>query len=246
VFLAGALGLGSFLVWAVGGLPDFGRYSGPYGTVLNRVAVPERRGTDVVTSVVFDYRGVDTMGEEFILFAAVMGVLLLLRPERGRAKAQPDRKEPAVLPRPGDAARVVGLGMVGPTALLGLYIVAHGYLTPGGGFQGGAVLATASGMLFLAGRYRAFDRVHPIVAADALEGAGAGSFVALGFIALGVGGAFLENVLPLGTPGSLLSAGVIPLLNFGVGVAVAAGFVLLIGEFLEEAFTPDAATRGSP
>ena len=48
------------------------------------------------------------------------------------------------------------------------------------------------------------------------------------------GGAFLENVLPLGKTGSLLSAGTIPVINLFVGLEVAAGFALLFAEFLEE------------
>ena len=46
--------------------PEFGEFHGAYGQMLNRVAVPERHTTNVVTSIVFDYRGLDTMGEEFI------------------------------------------------------------------------------------------------------------------------------------------------------------------------------------
>ena len=74
LFLVGGLGLGALLVWAMTGLEPFGGYPGPYGTILNRVAVTERHATDVVTAVVFDYRGLDTMGEELILFASVIGV----------------------------------------------------------------------------------------------------------------------------------------------------------------------------
>jgi multicomponent Na+:H+ antiporter subunit B len=74
VFLAAAVVAGAFLLWGLTGLPDYGVYNGPYGDVLNRVAVAERKATNVVASVTFDYRGVDTMGEEYILFAAVLGV----------------------------------------------------------------------------------------------------------------------------------------------------------------------------
>ena len=58
VALGGLLGL---MLWGFAGLPDFGDYRGPYGEILNRVAVPERSTTDVVTAVNFDYRGFDTL-----------------------------------------------------------------------------------------------------------------------------------------------------------------------------------------
>src|SRR3954469_4160857 len=82
VFLVAAAGLGVLLIWGLAGLPDFGDYSGVYGETLNRVAVAERHATALVTAVNFDYRGFDTLGEEFILFAAVLGLALLLREQR--------------------------------------------------------------------------------------------------------------------------------------------------------------------
>src|ERR1700736_989814 len=57
VFLLAGLVLGGLFVWGFGGLPSFGHYRGVYGSVLNRVSVPERHVTDVVTAVNFDYRG---------------------------------------------------------------------------------------------------------------------------------------------------------------------------------------------
>jgi multicomponent Na+:H+ antiporter subunit B len=77
-------------------------------------------------------------------------------------------------------------------------------------------------------------RVSPQALTDAAEAAGAGGYVAVGLLGLAVGGAFLLNVLPLGTPGKLLSAGTVPLINLLVGLEVAAGFVLLLSEFLEQ------------
>ena len=83
-------GLLALLVWGFAGLPDFGDFHGAYGQLLNRVAVPERSTTDVVTAVNFDYRGFDTLGEEFILFAAVIGVASMLRTLRGERIRRPD------------------------------------------------------------------------------------------------------------------------------------------------------------
>ena len=242
MFLAAASVVAGVLVWGLTGLPDFGDYHGPYGTILDRVAVGERHGTNVVTAVVFDYRGVDTMIEEYILFASVIGVTLLLRRQRGERERPPSEvAKGRGEPEPSEAARVMGLGLVGPVILLGLYVVAHGALTPGGGFQGGVVLATASGLVFLTGSFLSFERVNPIPLIDLAEGAGAAGYPALGLLGFGGGGAFLTNVLPLGRPGSLLSAGLIPLIDLAVGLAVAAGIVLILSEFLEQTL----AIRGS-
>jgi multicomponent Na+:H+ antiporter subunit B len=69
---------------------------------------------------------------------------------------------------------------------------------------------------------------------DLSESTGAAGYVAVGLLGLAAGAAFLENVLPLGRPGALLSAGTIPLINVSVGLEVAGGFVLLLSEFLEQ------------
>jgi hypothetical protein len=90
LFGVSAAGLAALLLWSVAGLPDFGHYRGPYGNVLNQVVPGERHVTNVVSAVVFDYRGIDTLGEEFILFSAAMGVALLLRDAREEEQRRPD------------------------------------------------------------------------------------------------------------------------------------------------------------
>ena len=79
VFGVAAAGFAALLIWGTLGIPDFGHYRGRYGQILNHAAVKERQATNTVTAIVFDYRGLDTMGEEFILFSAVLGIVLLLR-----------------------------------------------------------------------------------------------------------------------------------------------------------------------
>jgi multicomponent Na+:H+ antiporter subunit B len=235
VFLAAAAVAGVLLLWGLTGLPDYGIYAGPYGDVLNQVAVAERKATNVVASVTFDYRGVDTMGEEYILFAAVLGVAILLRAQRDEREEPPD-EDAADRHAPGtsDAVRVVGLALVGPVVLYGLYLVAHGHLTPGGGFQGGVVLATAALLVYLSGEYVTLRRVSPVLVTDVAESTGAASYVAIGLLGVAAGATFLTNFLPLGQPGDLLSAGTIPLINMAIGLEVAGGFMLLISEFLEQ------------
>ena len=235
LFLAGAAGLAVFLVWGYAGLPDFGHYLGPYGDVLNAVAVPERHITDVVTAVNFDYRGFDTLGEEFILFAAVIGVAILLRAQRDEEEREPlEFAFGRSAPRTSDAVRGLAIGLVGPTVVTGVYIVVHGHLTPGGGFQGGVVLATALLLVYLAGEYSFLRRAAPISLIEVSEAIGAGAFALIGFAGLVGGVAYLENVLPLGDIGALNSAGTVPLINLSVGLEVAAGFVLILVEFLEQ------------
>jgi multicomponent Na+:H+ antiporter subunit B len=235
MFLGAAAVLGAFLLWGFSGLPSFGHGLISAGEMLNRVSVAQRHITDVVTAVNFDYRGIDTMGEEFIFFAAVVGVALIMRPQPGEgARHVEDYAFGRAVPPTSDAVRVLGLGLAAPTVLFALYVVAHGHLTPGGGFQGGVILATGVLLIYLAGE---FDHLHGLygeAAVERAEAAGAAAYVAIGFLALVSGSAFMTNVWPLGTTGHLVSAGSVPLINTAVGVEVGAGFVLLLNTFLRQ------------
>jgi multicomponent Na+:H+ antiporter subunit B len=233
LFGTSAVAIGALLAWGLAGLPAFGGFYGEYGQILNGVAGRERHVTNVVSAIVFDYRGFDTLGEEFILFAAVMGVALLLR------EARDDRERPRDEAR-SDAVRAVGLAMVPATVVFGLYVVAHGYLTPGGGFQGGIALGSGLVLLYAAGRYRALRAASPQALVDFAEGTGAGGYAAVGVASLIAGSLYLQNFMNLGTKGTLAAGGTIPLLNGASAVAVAAGLVLLCHEFLEEVMYPDS------
>jgi multicomponent Na+:H+ antiporter subunit B len=233
VFAVGAIGVTTGLVWGLTGAPPFGHYRGPYGDILNRRAVPERHATNVINAVTFDYRGIDTVGEEFILFAAVMGVTLLLRRQREEEESRRrDRDRP--LHEANDALRISALTLLAPAVLFGIYLVAHGHLTPGGGFQGGMILGAAPILVCLSGRVVLRRRTNPMGPLEFGEGLGAGGFVAIGMVGLVATGAFLQNVWPLGQIGSIFSGGMLPVINLSVGLEVGAGIVIVLYEFLEQ------------
>jgi multicomponent Na+:H+ antiporter subunit B len=120
------------------------------------------------------------------------------------------------------------------TVLLAVYITAHGHLTPGGGFQGGVIGATALLLVYIGGEYMALRRVRPLTLVEVAKASGAGAFVLIGIGGILFAAAFLDNFLPVRAPGELVSAGTIPLLSFAVGLEVAGGFVLLLSEFLDQ------------
>jgi multicomponent Na+:H+ antiporter subunit B len=235
IFVVGAAVLAGLLLLALADLPGFDTATPLYGQIINDVAVEERSATAVVSAVNFDYRAFDTLGEEFILFAAILGLALLLREARDERLGPidddaPDRRPPAT----SAALRLLTVLTVPFTALFGIYITTHGHLTPGGGFQGGVIAATALLLVYLGGSYLAMRRVRPLSLVEVAKAAGAAAFVLIGLSGLIAGGAFLENVLPLGDPGNLLSGGAIPLLSCAVGLEVAGAFVLLASEFLDQ------------
>jgi multicomponent Na+:H+ antiporter subunit B len=235
-FLAGIGGLAAFYLWGVVGLPGFGKYPGPYGDVINAIAVAQTHATGVVSAVNFEYRGFDTVGEEFILFIAAIGVAVVLRQLRGETERSPeDMARDRRVPPTSDAVRMAALLFTGPTLVVGWWLTSHAQTTPSGGFQGGVVMATAFLLVYLAGQFLAFKRMSPTDLVDAVGAVGAGGFAATGLSALFIGLSYLSNVLPLGhMPGEVDSSGTIALISFFVGIEVAAAFALIVSELVEQ------------
>ncbi|HEY6791685.1 MAG TPA: MnhB domain-containing protein [Trebonia sp.] len=236
VFLVGAVGLAAFYLWGLSGLPGFGRYPGPYGFIISHVAVAQTNATGVVSAINFEYRGFDTVGEEFILFAAVAGMAVVLRLLRGEREQPPlDKAADRDLPPTSEAVRMIALLFTGPVVLIGWWLATHAQANPSGGFQGGVVLATAFVLLYLSGEFWAFRRLSPVAVTDAVEAVGAGGFVGVGLAAVVMGLPYLKNFLPLGSvPGAVSSSGTIALISFFVGLEVAAAFVLVVSELLDQ------------
>jgi len=240
LFVIGVAGLAACYLWAFHGLPGFGNYPGPYGPEILKRAIPETNATGVVSAVNFDYRGFDTVGEEFILFTAAAGMSVVLRRLRGEQQ-QEQGHSPADevmhrnVPPTSSALRVAALVLVGPMALIGWWLATHAQTNPSGGFQGGVILASAFMLVYLSGESIAFRRLSPVDLLDVAEAMGAGGFAAVGLAAVVQGLPFLYNYLPLGqSPGAVSSSGTIALISFLVGIEVAAAFMLIVGELLEQ------------
>lgn len=241
VIVVAAAALFFFAWWGASGLPPYGAYPGPYGTLLDELAPSQRKIPNVITAVNFDYRGLDTLGEENILFAAVAGITLVLRADRRRTREEP---LPAAAGRPRmqrtEAIRAFAIVGIALTVAYGAYMLLHPHLTPGGGFQGGTILAGFAALAFLGLGFRAlrtFARQDPT---ETVESIGAGGYTVVGLATLAAAGSFLANALPLGEEGAFFSTGTIPVINFCVAVEVCAGFMILFLEFARETRVEEA------
>jgi multicomponent Na+:H+ antiporter subunit B len=236
LFGVAATVLGAVLVVGFARLPDFGHYHGVYGNVLNGVGVSLRHATDLVTALNFDFRGFDTLGEEFILFASVLGIALILRELRDEHQGPSmDEAEEHQFTGASEALRTMVLLGVPFMLALGVYIVVHGQITPGGGFQGGIVLASGPLALFLAVRYLRTRVVSPHTMLEIGEVLGAAGYGMVGLAGLVLAGVFFKDFLPLGISGHLLSAGQIDVASVAVGVEVSGAFLVAWSEFLDQA-----------
>ncbi|GHF40640.1 MnhB domain-containing protein [Streptomyces griseosporeus] len=225
----GGAGLAALFTAAFLRLPAFGGDRHPYGDRAVRAAL-HRHTANTIASVNFDLRAFDTLGETSILFASVLGCVVLLRQARDEHRARP---EPADVAPP---VRRYALLVLPVAVLTGLYVVAHGQLSPGGGFQGGVVTATALHLLYLGADYHALERVRPLGAYEAGDALAVSAYVVTGLAAVLAGTAFLANtLLPYGTFNTLSSGGTVPLLNAAVGMEVACAVVVLLARFLDQA-----------
>lgn len=178
----------------------------------------ENGAANFVTSVVVDYRMFDTFGEILVLFASAAGVALLM----GERKRNIQR-EASIIVR--SSVPVIMLFSV----VVGFYIILHGHLTPGGGFPGGAVLASAFILQFLA--FRKSPGVKAFKAVESLAGLG---LLAVGLIGLFTEGSLFANFMGTGTLGSLFSAGTTIIIYSLIGIKVAAELSAIGGGFIGE------------
>jgi multicomponent Na+:H+ antiporter subunit B len=187
------------------------------GRAINAAAAKQVGAANFVTAVVLGYRGADTLLELTILFtAATAGGLVLGRPRSGAAR-DPDAG-PILL---------AGADLFFPLFLVvGLYIILHGHLTPGGGFQGGVILAAAFFVPVLARPGTSLDQ--PLV--SAIEGLAGAAFIGIGLLAMLEGKPFLTPLLDRGDLGTLTSAGSLPLLYVAVGLKVGAELAGLLAQ----------------
>lgn len=185
--------------------------------------IEETGATNIVTSVVVSYRGFDTLGEITVLFTAAMGLGAVLGTYRKRKKGE--KAEPASL------IVHTGCRFLFPIILItGAYIIVHGHLTPGGGFQGGAVIASAFLLMYLGCSGKRI-KYNVSKVTESLAGL---TFIVLGIGGLTIGKNFLFNFLPKGEPNTLLSAGIIPIIYIAIGLKVGSELAGIIDNLIEE------------
>ncbi len=120
--------------------------------------------------------------------------------------------------------------------LYGLYVILHGHLSPGGGFSGGAIVA--SSMIFYALSFNLAEGTKKLShdTSSLLESGGALIFASMGLFAILLGTNFLGNRaagFPLGVPGNLFSGGFIMVITAGIGIKVASTMITLFYSLIE-------------
>jgi len=200
----------------------FGSSKAKIGRRYIEEGVKETGSVNIVTSVVVNYRGFDTLGEVTVLFIAAIGLGAVLS---DTTKKETQKTQPASL------VLYTGCKLLFPLILVfGTYTFIHGHLSPGGGFQGGAIIASGFLLIYLGCRERRINRV----ASNLVESLGGLVFLVIGLFGLVFGGYFLLNFLPKGTTNALFSAGIIPIIYIAVGFKVGSELASIIDNLIEE------------
>jgi len=209
----------------------------PLGQYYVEQGPAELGAANLVTAVVVTYRGLDTLGEVTVLFISAAGVGLLLRRTRRRDDDEDLEKgdraeETAGTHKPASEIVETATQLLLPMVILfGIYVFLNGHLSPGGGFQGGAIIASGTMFLLLALPESHISRLM-IAMTESLSGF---SYVVIGVLGVLLAGGFLDNrIMGLGTYGNLFSAGAIPLIYVFVGIKVGFELSAVLDRFRKE------------
>lgn len=189
-----------------------------------RLSPEELTVPNVVTGILLAYRSFDTLGEVAVLYmvAASLGPLLHLEASEVGSEA-PRRSE-----TPGEIIENGQMALLPMVVVFGSYVILFGHLSAGGGFQGGAIIATGI-ELYMIARIASAVNVKPL---SVLESSVGVLFVAVGLFGLWFAAGFLDpRFLPSGQLGSFVSGGAIPLVSLLLGIKVAAELSVVLERF---------------
>ncbi len=184
---------------------------------------PEDFGVaNIVTAILISYRGFDTLGEVAVLFMVAASIGMLLEP----AKPLPgEAKRPRAPSEIVASASQVLLPLI---LVFGAYVIVNGHLSAGGGFQGGAIVASGLMLQLLA---HPDTKVSQAILSVTESIAGI-FYVLLGIVGLVIAGGFLDpRFLPLGEFGAFVSAGAVPLISALLGIKVSAELAVIVDRF---------------
>ena len=223
----------ALLLYTVTVLPAFGDPNHPINNEVSaryiENGLQETGAVNIVTGMILDYRAFDTLGESSVLFTAAMVVLFLLRKDKDSARYsqlaqtmdQNPHSDTYYEPKNDIILQKTATILVPIVLLLGVYVVLNGHLSPGGGFSGGAIMG--AGLILYVTAF-GFDKMRRFFTYKTYQRV---VLVALLTYALSkcysfyTGANHIESVIPLGTPGAILSSGLILVLNICVGFIVA-------------------------
>ena len=217
----------ALLLYTVSFLPPVGDKNNPaHNEVVDKYiedGLQDTGAVNFVTGMILDYRAFDTFGESNVLFIATCTVLILMRNYK-RKKNEEDNllvHDKQYEPKSDSILQKITFFLFPIIVIFGIYVILNGHISPGGGFSGGAIIGAA---LILYTNAYGFEKTERFFTEKTYKWI---SFSALAFYCLAksysfyTGAHHLESGIPLGTPGAIISSGLILPLNICVGMVVA-------------------------
>ena len=168
--------------------------------------------------MILDYRAFDTLGESFVLFTAMCAVTMLMNAPGKRRVRKLDQDIVDYYQDP--IIRTVCKLVIPIILVFGIYILLNGHLSPGGGFSGGAIMASALIIYALVWGGERAARAIPAKAVRIIVLCALGFYACSKTYSFFTGANHLHSIISPGTPGRILSAGLILPLNVAVGFVV--------------------------
>lgn len=211
------------LLITVSFLPKYGNPDNPANNEVSQryieQGLEETGAVNIVAGMILDYRAFDTFGESAVLFIAAACVMMLMKDEKPKGKLTELNPNYKQLPR-DLIVKNVAKYIIPFLLIFGIYIVLNGHISPGGGFAGGAIMGAS---LILYSSAYGYKTISKFITEKLIKRV---TFGSLAFYAVAksysfyTGAHHIPSGIPLGTPGDILSAGLILPLNICVGLVV--------------------------
>ncbi|MBS7315547.1 MAG: hypothetical protein KIG74_03970 [Clostridiaceae bacterium] len=206
-------------------LPRMGAYYNPNNNEVSEryieKGMEETGAVNIVAGMILDYRAFDTFGESCVLFSAVCCVFILLKNASSGAAAAAEEDDRIYEPKNDVILQRIATVLVPFIMLFGIYIMFNGHLSAGGGFAGGAVLGAGMILYLLAFGFEKTSRFLNEKVVNAIVCTSLTFYCLAKSYSFYTGANGLHSIISKGTPGDLISAGLILPLNIAVGFVVA-------------------------
>lgn len=219
------------LLTAVSNLPIVGQEDRPVNNEVSQKYIEDglqdTGSVNIVTGMILDYRAFDTLGESHVLFVATCTVLILLRIDTKEKKSRLGKIAEEVNddrvrePKNDRILQMVARLLVPPIVIFGIYVVLFGHLGPGGGFSGGAIIGAGLILYLEAFGFAKTERFFKESTYKKMSFGALTCYCVAKSYSFYTGANHIHSVIPLGTPGAILSSGLILILNICVGIVVA-------------------------
>ena len=217
------------LLMTVLDLPDIGLLSNPDNNEVEtrylEQGIAETGAVNAVAGMILDYRAFDTFGESNVLFAATICVMVMLRVSLKRKREDGttvfDDRDRFYEPQNDTILRIAAIVLIPIILVFGIYVVLNGHISPGGGFSGGAILGAGFILYLNVFGFKATERFMNEKTIKWITFSALMVYCLAKSYSFFTGANHLESHIPLGTPGAILSSGLILILNICVGMVVA-------------------------